>query len=182
MSRNKDRLYVALFARTGTVRMPGREDKYHWAFIIAPKHESLKDRGQQIHVKNTLQFIGEPPTENSDWRLDNINLTKNPTTKLLVRILVAKIKSTDKLMNLLADIPIRSNTHDWNCVAWVQEGFDVAVCHDGVLGRAAPNWQSVRDTAMWYIEKKSSEGRFDTSFDQLRVPTWDALKKMETIN
>ncbi|XWW97709.1 hypothetical protein V2A60_005696 [Cordyceps javanica] len=180
MPSNKDRLYVALFARTGTVRMSGREDKYHWAFIVAPKRESLQDCGTQIHVKNTLQFIGEPPTKNTDWRLEKINLTENPTTRLLVRVLVAKINKTEDLTKILDEIPLRPDTDGWNCVGWVREGLEAVLCHEGVLGRAAPDWQSVRDTIMWYVEKKSKEGRFNTSFDQRRIPTWDALSDTET--
>lgn len=40
-------------------------------------------------------------------------------------------------------------------------------------------WQDVRDTAMWYVEKKKSEHRFDgqVAFDMKKAATYDAIER-----
>ncbi|GAB1212609.1 hypothetical protein ATERTT37_001753 [Aspergillus terreus] len=40
MPSNKDRLYVALYARASRPTMPGKEDTYHWALIVGLKIET----------------------------------------------------------------------------------------------------------------------------------------------
>jgi len=74
MPSDKDRLYVALYAREGAARISGGEDKlvdtrmhmlngnmihvtdgdsrrYYWAFIIGPKAEDAGSRGKRVHAK-----------------------------------------------------------------------------------------------------------------------------------
>lgn len=95
---------------------------------------------------------------------------------------MAKIKNTDELIEILRRTLIRSNTEGWTCVEWVREGLEAALRSQGVLGRAVSNWSAVRDSAMWYIEKKVAEGRFNESFDQTHISTWDVLSQYEIIS
>jgi hypothetical protein len=73
MPSGKDRLYIALYARSGALKMPGGEDKwvsprsrhrlklnfnrYHWSFIISPKSESKGATGRRCHAKETIQNV-----------------------------------------------------------------------------------------------------------------------------
>ncbi|OAA54221.1 hypothetical protein ISF_08448 [Cordyceps fumosorosea ARSEF 2679] len=191
MPSNKDRLYVALFARAGKkLKMPGGEDKYHWALILAPKHDpSSSQAGLQIDVKNTLRLVGQPPLADTSWRLEVVDLAAHPTTRLLARVLFAKVRDRERLLTLLTgDVPVRAEREGWNCVAWVREAFEVVVGggggedDGGVLGRRFEGgWEEVREVAMGYVRRKQAEGRFDASFDQVRVPTWDALRGVELV-
>ena len=52
MGPNKDRLYIALYARGGPAKMPGGEDRYHWALIIGPKHERRRSLGTRFDVRD----------------------------------------------------------------------------------------------------------------------------------
>ncbi|KAI0426084.1 hypothetical protein F5Y09DRAFT_334430 [Xylaria sp. FL1042] len=71
MPSEKDRLYVALYARGGVPTMPGLEDTYHWALIVGPKTESENSRG-------------------SVWEYEERTISMATTSMLLVRIMVGK--------------------------------------------------------------------------------------------
>lgn len=45
------------------------------------------------------------------------------------------------------------------------------------------NWDGVRDTAMWYVERKKAEHRFDGQgdFDQTKAATWDMIDGFERV-
>ncbi|KND86259.1 hypothetical protein TOPH_09113 [Tolypocladium ophioglossoides CBS 100239] len=179
MPSEKDRLYVALYARGGEVKMPGREDKYHWAFIIGPKNETPHSQGQLSHVKDSLSFAGNPPTPQPVWQYEDREILMAPTARLLVRILVGKVKSKSRLESVFKNTPVRPETHGWNCVEWVKEALESAGQDDRALGTAVTDWQSVRDTAMWYVDCKHEAGRFGEHYDPNRAPTWDIIDGKE---
>ncbi|PYI06130.1 hypothetical protein BO78DRAFT_461497 [Aspergillus sclerotiicarbonarius CBS 121057] len=58
MPSNKDRLYVALYARGGAPTMPGKEDTYHWTLIIGPKIKTQGKMGVQYHAKEKPKVGG----------------------------------------------------------------------------------------------------------------------------
>jgi hypothetical protein len=100
---------------------------------------------------------------------------------LLVRIVVGKVEDMKRLRSLLERTPLRPEVTGWNCVSWVQEALMSAI-HDGkALGTSAKDWETVRDTAMWYVEKKKAAHRFDGTvhFDPDKVATWDMLDGVE---
>ena len=105
----------------------------------------------------------------------------SPTYMLLVRIVVAKIKDQRRLQSILKHTPLRPELEGWNCVGWVQEAFNNVAGDKGAVSSCAPNWRAVRDTAMWYVEKKKAEHRFDgtVEYDQNKAPTWDMLERRE---
>jgi hypothetical protein len=43
------------------------------------------------------------------------------------------------------------------------------------------HWNSIRDTAMWYVEEKKAAHRFDGQggFDQNKAATWDMIDGLE---
>ncbi|RDW79841.1 hypothetical protein BP6252_04479 [Coleophoma cylindrospora] len=59
MPSNKDRLYIALYTRGGSTKMPGKEETYHWALIVWPKIEMDKSgamaEGTRYHAKERFQ-------------------------------------------------------------------------------------------------------------------------------
>ncbi|KAH8742342.1 hypothetical protein F5883DRAFT_513450 [Diaporthe sp. PMI_573] len=100
MPSEKDRLYVALYARGGAPTMPGLEDTYHWALIVGPKTESEGSQGHRFHAKERLGFVGSPPVAQSVWQYEELDIPMVPTSMLLVRIVVGKVKSMSRLRSI----------------------------------------------------------------------------------
>ncbi|KAL5374222.1 hypothetical protein PMIN06_012458 [Paraphaeosphaeria minitans] len=184
MPSEKDRLYIALYARSGAPKMPSGEDKYHWAFIIGPKNEANNATGRRCHVKESMQIVAG--AAKNIWAYEDRAISLQPTSAILVRIMIGKVVDGERLRAAFASTPIRAGHagyENWNCVSWVQEGLSWAA-HDGkALGSCHTDWSYVRDTAMWYVAKKASEHRFDgqAQFDLGKVPTWDALEARELV-
>lgn len=113
MPSNKDRLYLALYARGGVAKMPGREDTYVYG--------------------------------NS--------------------------------------FPIRQGEEACNCVLWVKEALDNLERSKDVIGTCVLDWESVREAALSYCQKKKDQHRFDGKgkFDTSQVPTYDLIQGKETI-
>ncbi|KAH3258052.1 hypothetical protein KXW31_002459 [Aspergillus fumigatus] len=84
MPSNKDRLYVALYARGGNPTMPGKEDTYHWALIVGPKVEAEDGIGVRYHAKERPKL-----GEGSEWFFEERECPLAPTSMLLVRIMEA---------------------------------------------------------------------------------------------
>ncbi|KAF2132115.1 hypothetical protein P153DRAFT_421144 [Dothidotthia symphoricarpi CBS 119687] len=184
MPSDKDRLYVALYARSGAPKMPGGEDKYHWAFLIGPKVEANNVTGRRCHAKESMQAAAG--VFKSVWVYEDRAVSLQPTSAILVRIMIGKVTDGARLAEAFAKTPIRAGHagyESWNCVSWIQEALSLAA-HDGkALGSSRTDWKFVRDTAMWYVAEKAAKHRFDGQgqFDVGKVPTWDALEKKETV-
>ncbi|ETS83079.1 hypothetical protein PFICI_04955 [Pestalotiopsis fici W106-1] len=109
------------------------------------------------------------------------------TSMILVRILVGKVKNREWLESILRSIPIREDQTGWNCVSWVQEAVESLAVDNRALGTAVTDWETVRDTLLWYVQQKAAEHRFDgkaepDSFDRLKVATYDLVDaKAETV-
>jgi hypothetical protein len=126
------------------------------------------------------------------WGFEERDISMGPTTMVLVRILIGKVKQKDRLETVLRSVPIGHSTVGWNCVQWVREAL-VALEHwhgNGIrLFESSAyqlDWYQVRDTAVWYVQLKEDQHRFDGqaqagTFDTDRVPTWDMLKGREKI-
>lgn len=102
---------------------------------------------------------------------------------LLVRILVGKVKSMDRLRAIFEKTPIRPEDKSWNCVGWVREALSAALQDGRALGTSAGDWESVRNAAMWYIERKKAGHRFDgrVHHDMKKAATWDMLESTELV-
>ncbi|KFA53510.1 hypothetical protein S40293_06531 [Stachybotrys chartarum IBT 40293] len=162
--------------------MPSDKDRlYHWAFIVGPKTESANSYGRRFHAKETMTVEGTPPVLKSRWVYENRETSMAPTSMLLTRIVIAKVKDKRRLQSIFEDTPLRPEVDGWNCVGWAKEGFEAALRNGNALGTSADNWKLVRDTAMWYVEKKKAEHRFDgtADYDPTRAPTWDMLENKE---
>lgn len=102
---------------------------------------------------------------------------------LLVRVMIAKIAKREQLVNILRSVPVKQDEAGWNCVAWVKEALKKVCADREVLGTNRTDWEDLRKTAMWYIEKKKSEHRFDGQgdFDMRVVATYDLIDRKEAV-
>ncbi|EXA30843.1 hypothetical protein BFJ63_vAg18137 [Fusarium oxysporum f. sp. narcissi] len=198
MPSNKDRLYVGLYARGGTAKMPGGEDRsgsesipamsrltdstrYHWALLVAPKVEDSETRGKRFHAKERI-YSGMQ----SVWEFSEQETGTSSTLMILVRIQVAKVMNMRSLEAILRSVPVRGEQRGWNCVEWVREALAALQNDNKALGTSVLDWATVRDTAMWYVEQKAMQHRFDGQaapgqFDTSRVSTYDLLERKELV-
>jgi hypothetical protein len=111
------------------------------------------------------------------WVYEDREISLLPTSAILVRIMIGKIGDGERLRRAFARTPIRAGDEGWNCVSWVQEALSFAASDGKALASCHTDWTYVKDTAMWYIAKKTAEHRFDgqAQFDQSKVATWDAM-------
>ncbi|POR37590.1 Uncharacterized protein TPAR_02238 [Tolypocladium paradoxum] len=179
----KERLYVGLYVRGSTPRMPQGEDEYHWAFLAGPKkHPKSGSRHIMYHAKEKLVVSGNPPQIKPEWTYVN---DSDRAAMLLVRVAVGKIHDHAHLEQIFREVPLRTEDPDWNCVLWMEDAFK-SVLRDGhALVSNVPDWDTVRRTAMWYERRKKSAHRFDGKdtdivYDPLKPATWDMLSNTET--
>ncbi|KFY40704.1 hypothetical protein V494_03366 [Pseudogymnoascus sp. VKM F-4513 (FW-928)] len=178
MPSNKDRLYVALYARGGAPTMPGKEDTYHWALLVGPKNEVEGGQGTRYHAKERLGADGQ-----MQWIFEELPVSLQATNMLLVRVRIGKVEKLDRLVDIIRTVPIRQGEQGWNCVSWVKESLE-SIRGDGkALGTSVTEWRKVRDEAMAYCQKKRDEHRFDGEgdYDMTKAATYDLLEKRETI-
>ncbi|KAI4853172.1 hypothetical protein E4T44_01006 [Aureobasidium sp. EXF-8845] len=178
MPSNKDRLYLALYARAGAAKMVGKEDTYHWELLVGPKSDRTEDEGVRYHARERMKQDG-----NSEWEFEEAPTTMLPARMIMVRILIAKIESREKLAEILKQIPIRQGQQGWNCVGWIKEALSKLQESTNVTGRSVLEWGVVRNAAMSYCQKKKDQHRFDGEgkFDTTRVATFDLIQGGETV-
>ncbi|KAF0327542.1 hypothetical protein GQ607_005086 [Colletotrichum asianum] len=157
-----------------------RSVRYHWALMIGPKHETHDSHGWRCHARERLVSEGNPPVDRVVWNYECDEIPLIPTSMILVRVVVAKVKNTEKLLSKFDNTTPRQE-ENYNRVKWVQEAYDMALGAKLALGTSAGDWSLVRDTAMWYVEKKKLEHRFDgrVQYDSSQIPTWDMLENKE---
>ncbi|KAF4510617.1 hypothetical protein G6O67_002493 [Ophiocordyceps sinensis] len=161
--------------------MPGLEDTYHWAFILGPKTETLGSQGSRFHARERLHLGDRGAKPQTVWEYEERDTTLEPSSMLLARVMIAKVKSVRRLRSVLEGIPVRPEVEGWNCVGWIKEAFQAALADGKALGTSAGDWQSVRDTAMWYVEAKKAAHRYDgiVFHDPMTVATWDMMQGVE---
>ncbi|KAF4983840.1 hypothetical protein FZEAL_846 [Fusarium zealandicum] len=163
--------------------MPRLEDTYHWALIVGPKKESENSHGKRFHAKESLGLVGSPPTVHPVWQYEELDIGMAPTSMLLVRVVVGRVKSMSRLRSAFESVPVRGHVENWNCVEWVKEALLCAIQDGGALGASVKHWEPVRDAAMWYVKAKTTAHRFDGTghYDLAKVPTWDMLDGVELV-
>lgn len=90
---------------------------------------------------------------------------------LLVRVIIGKVENNERLVNVLRTTPIRQGDSSWNYVGWVKEALEGLKADGQALGTCVIEWNSVRDGAMTYCQRKKDEHRFDGegNFDMGRL-------------
>ncbi|OJJ99168.1 hypothetical protein ASPACDRAFT_43830 [Aspergillus aculeatus ATCC 16872] len=151
MPYNKDRLYVALYVRGSKATMPGKEDTYHWALHIGFKGPTEPNLGARYHAKERLTVEGK-----SEFIFEESEVSPQ---MVLVRIAIAKIMDKDRAVELL------------------REALDALNADSRALGTRILDWESVRDAAMEYCQRKKDQHRFDGKgdFNMGVIPTYDLM-------
>ena len=128
MPSNKDRLYVALYARGGKVKMPGGEDayayilplremiadtcfRYHWGLLVGPKKENNTGRGMRYHANERI--LGP---DQQEWFFEELETTMKTASMLLVRVMVGKAENTARLVEILRRV--QSGKENQAGIAW----------------------------------------------------------------
>ncbi|KAI9816366.1 MAG: hypothetical protein M1832_005123 [Thelocarpon impressellum] len=174
MPSNKDRIYIALYARGGSATMPGGEDTYHWALIVGPKLEVEDGRGTRFHAKSGA--FGE-------WYYDEMEISLLASQMILVRVMIGKVIDMHRLVGTLRNVPVVQNDPRWNCVEWVRNALEALRADGHALGTSQLDWNRVRDAAMRYCQQKKDQHRFDGmgAFNSSEAATYDLLEGRETI-
>lgn len=145
---------------------------------MGPKSDKPEDEGVRYHARERMKQDG-----NSEWEFEEAPTTMLPARMIMIRILIAKIESRDKLAQILRQIPIRQGRQGWNCVGWIKEALSELKNSTNAIGTSVVEWDAVRNAAMSYCQRKKDQPRFDGkgSFDTSRVPTFDLIQGTETI-
>ncbi len=106
-----------------------------------------------------------------------------PTAALLVRIVIAKIKDTTRLRQVLSRVMVVQESIDWNCKSWVRDALRALEADGKCLGTARTDWSTVEAKAYWYIGLKKDQRLFETPGfgNRLKAPTYDLLLDRETV-
>jgi hypothetical protein len=148
--------------------------RYHWALLVGPKKEDENARGKRYHAKQV-----------PDWVYEEINIGMPATNMILVRVLAAKVKKMDRLESAMRSVPVRPDVPGWTCRSWVEEAYRT-LQGDGKAIGSCPDWETLSETALWYVQKKTEEHRFDGQappgqFNIRLVPTWSVAEGQELV-
>jgi hypothetical protein len=146
--------------------------------LVGPKSDKADDEGMRYHARERMKRGGE-----SEWEFEEVPTTMLPTRMIMVRILIAKIESRDRLAQVLRKVPIRQGQQGWNCVLWIKEALAELQMSTNIIGTSVVEWETVRNAAMSYCQKKKDQHRFDGEgkFDTTRVATFDLIQGGETV-
>ena len=145
---------------------------------MGPKSDKAEDEGVRYHARERMKQDG-----NSEWEFEEAPTTMLPSRMIMVRILIAKIESRDRLAQLLRQIPVRQGQQGWNCVFWIKEALSQLQMSTNTIGTNVVEWEAVRNAAMTYCQKKKDQHRFDgqANFDTMRVATFDLIRREESV-
>lgn len=172
---NKDRIYIALYARGG--QEPGT---YHWAIIVGPKIEAKGTQGRRFHVKQRLDPAGNGQFV---WIYESLEIPLVPTGMLLGRITIGKVTDKARLHSTLSAVPVLQNDPSWTCRIWVRGAIAALEADGRCLGTSVTSWEKIEKVAKEYIEKKRLQRRYDGSgsWSLETVPTFSLLEDREVI-
>jgi hypothetical protein len=117
------------------------------------------------------------------WRYEEERLDRGAANILLTRVAIGKVLDIDRLQSILASVPVRPETPNWNCVAWVKEAVETVFKDPTAVSTSIKSWGEVKATAIWYIQKKTLDHRFDGQggFCGGKAATWDMLESKEVV-
>lgn len=134
--------------------------------------------GVRYHVLGRPKLGG-----GSEWFFEERELQLNPSSMLLVRVIIGKVADGNRLAQILRNTPIRQDQPGWNSISWVKEALDMLKVDPKALGTSVVEWEEVRSEVMNYCQRKKDMHRFDGlgNFDMGQVPTYDLMKRKEII-
>lgn len=181
MPRNKPRLQLALYAR------PKHPGSYHYALFISPKstkQKKLANSATKHHVKNTVQNIAGEVTQ--PWRYERLAISDiQLEPRLLVRIIIAKITSSDTVERILGaarvaqiDDSNQAEAQSFSCSTWVHAALEELSRQGAVVGLG--EWEEIQKKAVDYVERKRAAGRWNGGWKgEAGVPILDLLDGRE---
>jgi hypothetical protein len=118
-----------------------------------------------------------------EWYFEESSCPLTPANMLLVRIMIAKVEDNRQLVSILRSTPVRQGEPRWNCVSWLKEALVKLHADKKALGTSVTDWETVRDGAMTYCQKKKDEHCFDGKgdFKLRKVPTYDLIEQKEVV-
>ncbi len=136
--------------------------RYHWALLVGPKHENETARATRYHAKQQMM----------QWRYDEVDIRTAATNMILIRVLAAKVRKMGRLQSIMRSVPVRADVPGWTCRSWVTEAYEKLRKDGKALGKC-PDWETLSKTALWYVQKKAEEHRFDGLAPQNKFSTWE---------
>lgn len=146
--------------------------------MVGPKSESDSTHGMRYHAKDA------PAVLRSDvWAFEEKETSMMATNAQLVRVVIGKVTNSERLIEILRNVPVIQNDSTWNCVAWVRDALQALRTDGKAIGTRQLDWVTVRDKALAYCEEKKTKHRFDGQgrFDMKYPATYDLLIGKETI-
>jgi hypothetical protein len=175
VASNKDRIYVALYARGGQ-----DPNTYHWAIIIGPKNEVEGGRGFRYHARQRL----DPARPGRYvWHYEALDIPLAQTSMLLARVMIGKVADGAQLAATLAAVPLVQDDLAWTCRIWVRDAIAALEADRKSLGTSVTDWQRIEQTSNTYVAQKRQQRRYDGSgtWKAGTMPTYDLLEEKEVI-
>jgi hypothetical protein len=103
--------------------------------------------GRRMHAKEKMTTEDGTPRYVREFE-------DKETSMVLVRILVGRVESMERLSSVLRSVPVKVAVPGWDCVSWVREALEALEKDGKALGTSKTDRSLVRDTAMQYVEQK----------------------------
>lgn len=164
-----------------------RPNRYHWALLIGPKHESPGPvQGQRYHVKSL-------PVQ-PYWKYDEGNVHDvRVTAQLLARVAVAKVEDEQSLIEILRMIAVNPTNWEgratgrepeWTCRVWVVAALNAIKADGNIVGtNALHNIEEpggIMESGKAFIVRHQQNARYDSGRDALEPkPLLDMMTGQE---
>ncbi|OQO00336.1 hypothetical protein B0A48_13683 [Cryoendolithus antarcticus] len=201
-SKNKPRLYIAIYQRGGGVANTPTSssfcDSYHWALIVGPPTSGREDPGTRYHFSHSSSLSKHTSTpaagilrreSTHTFLYSSDDLVEAPAARaaLLCRISVAKVIDTAAVEATLRTLGPGNETDasTYTCFNWVQEAF-LKLHEAGCLKSYfdGSDWREVEKICRDYVREKRQQGRFVEGdvgqWDNNAVATYCAWQYRET--
>ncbi|KIN98250.1 hypothetical protein M404DRAFT_853188 [Pisolithus tinctorius Marx 270] len=118
MARNKKRIYMSLYARTGS-----QEHIHHFALLVSPKNPTGNNLSTwRLHAMNRPNPAYATQQE---WQYKPA-IVPGRTTRLLALVLLGKTqRSGEDISNILTAVELVQDDPSWTCKEWVFGAIEV---------------------------------------------------------
>ncbi|KAF5547553.1 hypothetical protein FPHYL_10142 [Fusarium phyllophilum] len=106
----------------------------------------------RYHVKN-LPVGG--------WVYEELSLPNiRSTTRLLARIVIAKVEDEDRLVEIVRNTPVVQNDPNCRCRTWIADVLSRIAQDGGAVGTSELDWAKIEPVAREYVANKTAAGRY----------------------
>ena len=119
MTRNKNRIYMALYARSGP-----QGHIHHVALLVSPKNPDANSQNTWwLHAKNKPNPAYAVQQE---WQYEALKVSGR-TSRLIALVLLGKTERTgEDIGNVLTEVELVQNDSSWTCKEWVFSAIEVS--------------------------------------------------------